>query len=661
MFEKAEGAFLGAAVGDALGWPREFIRKRVGSANRPDPASRLFQAWTRLEGAPYFPHEIEISPGEYSDDTQLLLCTARSLLTGPQWWQHFTARELPTWTLYKRGGGGATKRAASAWTGGHPPWIGTHKERERDGYFQAGGNGVAMRILPHVLHGERHSEFAPIVPEIMANGISTHGHPRALVGALAYGYAAWILMRQFDELPYGWLIEGLLAGRDAWSTLPRDASMLHAWYATADEFTEGGYEALWWETVHEMEELLETCRTTIEEFGALPVGDEALARVGCFDKDRKGAGTIGAAAAILLASAYAADPFNGLLAAAFARGADTDTIASMAGGLLGALWGIEWLGEQAQSVQDAPYIRKIAGQVATNVPDLPSATLDLNSFAPQKAALDAVKVRVEQSTPGETITLPDGRTVVVCQRQSHRTRSAKTQAASWKLETVDGQTLYISKVGRQQPIHEAGSVNDHIDQTTAKSDVGSAAGVVRAGVRLGVRDIVRTRRFYADILGLNVVEVGDRLRLGSSISLAQMPRERDDAQRSTIAEIDPQSGTVLLIEPDSLDAVYSRAKHRGARITSPLKELPDRRSFQCRDPDGYLVELYDRRSTDVSAGDTHEPQVALADPSTAYATDSAVSGMPTQQTSSPGTSEPLPPQVRKPRKKRSQPGGSKLL
>jgi len=51
----------------------------------------------------------------------LILSVTRALLCGKQWWEWFCHIELPFWTLYEKGGGGATKRAAKGWTDGISP------------------------------------------------------------------------------------------------------------------------------------------------------------------------------------------------------------------------------------------------------------------------------------------------------------------------------------------------------------------------------------------------------------------------------------------------------------------------------------------------------------------------------------------------------------
>lgn len=122
LLSKVRGAFVGLAYGDALGWPQEF-QPKASRPQRPVAISPELKQWTRTAGGRFYAHRDTIRAGEYSDDTQLTLAVARSRLLGDDsWWQHFTRTELPLWMLYERGGGGATKRAASSWLNSTAPW-----------------------------------------------------------------------------------------------------------------------------------------------------------------------------------------------------------------------------------------------------------------------------------------------------------------------------------------------------------------------------------------------------------------------------------------------------------------------------------------------------------------------------------------------------------
>ena len=155
--EKYTGALIGAAIGDALGWPNEQNSKNI-SKNKN--SIRTYVEWNRRAGGRYWPHEEKICVGEYSDDTQLIIATARSLLRGRQWSNFFRQAELPAWLKYERGGGGATKRAAQKWADNISPWDEkSNSPLEIKDYFMAGGNGVAMRIIPHIFKNEENIEI----------------------------------------------------------------------------------------------------------------------------------------------------------------------------------------------------------------------------------------------------------------------------------------------------------------------------------------------------------------------------------------------------------------------------------------------------------------------------------------------------------------------
>lgn len=107
--EKCKGAMLGAAIGDALGWPNEFSKNEKRDAG---PENKFYR-WKRYTGGRYWRHDEEILAGEYSDDTQMILAVARSIITG-EWEKNFSTVELPFWLEYERGGGRAVKNAAAS-------------------------------------------------------------------------------------------------------------------------------------------------------------------------------------------------------------------------------------------------------------------------------------------------------------------------------------------------------------------------------------------------------------------------------------------------------------------------------------------------------------------------------------------------------------------
>ena len=443
---KAEGAFLAFAAGDALGWPQE-LRQSAPIQSNEFTAHVEFRRWLRRSGGRFHPYEEVIQPGEYSDDTQLMLAVARSRTNhGAEWWKALTRMELPLWMRYERGGGAATKRSAAAWARGCPPWK-SNREPDVRRYFDAGGNGVAMRVLPHALFLASEEAPSTLVHDVILDGSATHGHPRALVGASVYAYAAWWLARRDGTLRFGELLEALIDGTSEWSRFPKPDRQSVAWPEAANSSTDTPYEVIWDRTVHEMSRLLEAARKGVQA-GALADDHVVLNDLGCFGKT-KGAGTSSAAAAVYLVSRHAAQPVQAILSAAFEKGADTDTLAAMAGGLMGCLAGVEWLPRPWLQVQDEAYLRDLATRVTAGPKDAyqhPVVPPSPQSISAELLEVGDREVTLSGMLRARATALPDPKPI------------AKSIAVrSWRLDTSVGQTMYVTSVRRLSRQEIAGS------------------------------------------------------------------------------------------------------------------------------------------------------------------------------------------------------------
>ncbi|MED4039396.1 ADP-ribosylglycohydrolase family protein [Niallia taxi] len=360
LLQKKIGSFLGAAIGDSLGWPFEDRSQRVNKKNELNYANLNFINWDRKSGGKWYPHIESINAGEYSDDTQLILATARSLRFGQSWAKAYAKLELPAWLVYERGGGGATKRAARSWSKGIPPWkLLDNNKKEVSDYFNAGGNGVTMRILPHVAYS---NDLDTILNQVFINGIYTHGHPRALVSALLYAYAIHYLYNKSSVLEYGELIDDIIKNRNIWSEFP-DSKNIDEWFKSAQIVYNNEYKNIWQKTTNELIDGLLISREGID-LGILDNGNDILTKLNCFDKNIRGAGTVASLVSIYLFSKYASDPAIGMAEVVSLKNADTDTLASMVGALFGALQGTEWIkNDWINVLQDSKYIIKIASEI----------------------------------------------------------------------------------------------------------------------------------------------------------------------------------------------------------------------------------------------------------------------------------------------------------
>ena len=573
--KKAVGGMLGAACGDALGWPNERVGRSAPDKNRSKGPLAEFRKWTRRSGGRYYPHEETINAGTYSDDTQLILCIARSLQHGTQWWDRFCRVELPFWTLYERGGGGATKRSADAWTDGVPPWSEERKKNDVKRYFDAGGNGVAMRILPHTLFMADSNVFGPVAQNILLDGIATHGHPRALVGATCYGYALWKSLRRTDRLQFGEVIDDLLDNTKDWGSLPESNAAFAEWLHAADKQVPD-YQGIWGAAVVELTEYLKVCREGISK-GALTLDDDVLRSIRCYDRKVSGAGTVAAAAAVYLASRYAPEPMNGVTQAAYAVGADTDTIASMTGGLLGTISGVEWLSPLKASVQDSEYLQEMAKALATR--KTVTGTVDVPRQG-IRSQLNKFKDVLLKINPGESLGLPDGRRGQMVSLDEAIGKSGKFKVVFCRIALDDGQSVKISNIvkgsfaGKQTPV-------------STKSNA-PAVGTLNFGIKLPTRELNKAVWFYKEILGLEIKrKTSDIVTFEQGLVLVPGNYPKSQYGGSNIHAL-------VYIEVTDIERRFSRVKDGGVKIVTPLALWGNtkRSYFRCSDPDGNIIEVF---------------------------------------------------------------------
>lgn len=429
--DKCSGAMLAAAIGDALGWPFE---SRSGNRNKQLAANGQFQTWVRQNGGRFWPHYETIERGEYSDDTQLLLAVARSLQYGEKWNNYFVRQELPFWLKYERGGGKAMKSAARIWEKRGCPWSEKNDFKDVTAYFNAGANGVAMRILPHVICCLDSDDVDSLMSIVIRNGMYTHGHPRALLGATCYAYALYIAGRKTDSLDYGELVDSILQGQEHWGKFH---DILPEWKEIGSRALHCDYETLWENTANYICQNLQRMKSILKS-GLLVDTDGFLNSIGCFSPATNGAGDVSALTAIYFASKYAANPKQGIMAAAYLKNTDSDTNASMTGALLGMIQGIEWIPYEWRTVQDYEYITKLSSELLRYGGNAVSTDIAQNDM----------KLTTDMLAPIDQPEVYNG---------SHITVTIQKYKAKW------GQTLYIKSFEREKT--EQPALKDTVTQT----------------------------------------------------------------------------------------------------------------------------------------------------------------------------------------------------
>lgn len=300
VLDRAAGALLGAACGDALGVPYEFA-PRLGEDRTPE-----------MVGGGLGPYE----PGEYSDDTQMAVCVAEALRDhdepcSPQALEQ-TARGFLTWF---RGGAsdvGAqtarileeTDRSLTEHGGGAAEVMTGRSDRMFEAGERCAGNGSLMRTAPlalaHLNDREGLAQSAARYSHL------THGDPLAAQACVLWCEAVR------HAIAHG-TYDGLRGGLDL---LP--SSVRGEWAARLDEAEEEPSTAF------------------------APNGFVVSALQAAW-------------------SAIAHDPVDGSspdryaapVMAAVRIGDDTDTVAAIAGALVGARWG--------RSAIPAPYLEVVHG------------------------------------------------------------------------------------------------------------------------------------------------------------------------------------------------------------------------------------------------------------------------------------------------------------
>lgn len=382
---------LWAAAGDALGWitelgDEETVTYRTGSRRVEETVE-----WKRRIGGRFGP-TVRLAAGTYSDDTQLRLSVSRATRgTGEFDVTAFAKVELPVWLSYSLGAGRGTSAAAANLAKPSVTWFSNFfSSRDGRGYFAAGGNGAAMRIQPHVWKSKT-LRFEDFAADVLRDSITTHGHPIGFCGAIFHAVSvAYALKTQEIPSPNEW--KGFV---ELFRRLPA--------IAKADEQL-----GLFW--IRPWEEQFGTTLQTAVDFEAdralsliadaqsvLKSGRDSFRMfvklVGGFEEQTRGSGTNTAIAAVALSSLgrdLSAEETISL--GANTIGSDTDTIASMAGAILGAVRG----GEPKWRLQDRSYLISEAIRMADIAAGKDVASFpypDLMTWSPPTTQGDAVGVR----------------------------------------------------------------------------------------------------------------------------------------------------------------------------------------------------------------------------------------------------------------------------
>lgn len=379
---------LWAAAGDAIGWMTELTRGPSGVAHRTGSKTVTEPiAWQRHIGG-RAGVRVDLPAGTYSDDTQLRLSVSRSIrANGAFDVEAFAKVEITSWQGYCLGAGVGSKAAAANLSKRGVNWFSNFFSTDRQKYVTAGGNGAAMRIQPHVWAA--HETLDELVLRVMRDAIVTHGHPHGFCGAIFHALCLWETLAS-RALPTVQIAKQFVSYIDRLpGLLERDNELSSFWRPTWER--EAGKSLV--EAIQAFrEEALLDLEIVDLAFSSSQQPDyhDILDQLGCLSDRFRGSGFKTALAALVLS--LMGSPQN--VEAALEKSAnelesDTDTIATMAGALLGVL------AERAPKweIQDAEYLKTEAKRmvsVARREPTTSFSYPDVSVWEPPSNQSDAV-------------------------------------------------------------------------------------------------------------------------------------------------------------------------------------------------------------------------------------------------------------------------------
>lgn len=166
IVDRAQAAFLGLAIGDALGATTEFMT--------PGEIRAQYKVHRKIVGGGW----LGLKPGQVTDDTDMSLCIARALLASGGW-------DLP----------GIAQQFA-CWMRGNPPDVGATCRRGIRDFILKGqletppndwdaGNGAAMRMAPVALFCL--GDEALLARRALEQAHLTHNHPLSDAACVCIG------------------------------------------------------------------------------------------------------------------------------------------------------------------------------------------------------------------------------------------------------------------------------------------------------------------------------------------------------------------------------------------------------------------------------------------------------------------------------------------
>jgi ADP-ribosyl-[dinitrogen reductase] hydrolase len=197
--DRARAAFIGMAIGDAMGATVEFMTASEIAAKYGTFQDIIGGGWLRLK------------PGQVTDDTEMALCVARAIVTNQ------------TWSL------GAVADNFAAWLKSRPVDCGDTCRKGIRAYLLQGqlesppnewdaGNGAAMRLLPAALFSFPDDEL--LKKYVIEQAHITHNNPVSDAACICLGQLLHLALGGAAKSRLRRRVDGLVAGFPTFNFVP---------------------------------------------------------------------------------------------------------------------------------------------------------------------------------------------------------------------------------------------------------------------------------------------------------------------------------------------------------------------------------------------------------------------------------------------------------
>lgn len=348
-----------AAVGDALGWITELAAQGDLSVKYRTGQKKIDRTlpWKRFISGKNGPR-VDLQAGTYSDDTQLRLSVCRAIRgDGSFDVEAFSKIEVTVWPAYALGAGLGTKAAASNLSKKNVAWFSNFFQKGDNKYINGGGNGVAMRIQPHVWASK---DLNQVILNVMKDSVVTHGHTHGFCGAIFHALTLFYTLNN-TRIPNLESLQSFISViQKVPSLLKTDFQLASFWLPTWELNSGKTLQEAIDEICFEVEENIEKI-SKIKDKKGVQLYRAILEELECHIPKYRGSGLKTALAASILAAVSQEKPIESILTWIVNElDIDTDTIATMFGAIVGVLENRppEW------DLQDREYITFEAKRLA---------------------------------------------------------------------------------------------------------------------------------------------------------------------------------------------------------------------------------------------------------------------------------------------------------